>query len=216
MARNLVDGECGGANSLMKLTSHFTQDKAFKQEAIGPGFRPQHFDQVGRPVDVAHPDELVGEFLSGQTAVMAPQTFHMASLLQEMREIEEAEIAQAPQRAAAIVELAADGGWAEEFMAAESSVAKDAVWAAEFDATRPPLAPPETKWAAEYLDHADQPEHVWAAEFDKQMLTDPSWVEEFDSRQEDSKELEFTAKELLGSVTDPKINQSEVDKTEVH
>lgn len=35
--------------------------------------------------------------MSGQNVAMAPQTFHMGSLLQEMREIEEAEIAHAPQ-----------------------------------------------------------------------------------------------------------------------
>ena len=36
--------------------------------------------------------------MAGQNVAMAPQTFHMGSLLQEMREIEEAEIAHAPQR----------------------------------------------------------------------------------------------------------------------
>ncbi|XP_076452011.1 peroxisomal targeting signal 1 receptor-like [Babylonia areolata] len=212
MARNLVDGECGGANSLMKLTSHFTQDKAFRQEAIGPGARPPHHEQVGRPIDVAHPDELVGEFLSGQSMAMAPQTFHMASLLQEMRELEEAEIAQAPQRGPAVVELAADEGWADEFIAAEHSVPKDAEWAAEFDAARPVVAPSEVKWAAEYLDQAEQPEHVWAAEFDKRILTDPSWVEEFKTSEEEGKELAATARDMLETVNDPKMMESEFMK----
>ncbi|KAK7477925.1 hypothetical protein BaRGS_00030834, partial [Batillaria attramentaria] len=93
-SRGLVEGECGGANSLIKLTSHFTQDKAFRQEAHGASAR-QH---VPGSVGISHPDELVGEFLAGQSVAMAPQTFHMGSLLQEMREIEEAEIAHAPQR----------------------------------------------------------------------------------------------------------------------
>ena len=60
----------------------------------------------------------------------------------------------------AVVELAADGGWADEFIAAENSAPRDAVWAAEFDASRPTVAAPDIKWAAEYLDQAE-PEHVW-------------------------------------------------------
>ena len=38
------------------------------------------------------------EFLGSQRVAMAPQTFHMGSLLQEMREIEESEVKFVPQR----------------------------------------------------------------------------------------------------------------------
>ena len=60
----------------------------------------------------------------------------------------------------AIVELAADGGWADEFLAAENSLPEDAAWAAEFDATRPAVPSlHDVKWAAEYLEQPEQ--HVW-------------------------------------------------------
>ena len=42
--------------------------------------------------------QLVDEFLSGQRITMAPQTFHMGGLLQEMREIEESEFKYTPER----------------------------------------------------------------------------------------------------------------------
>lgn len=106
--RELVEPDCQGANSLMRLGNHIRHDAAFKDEGFGPSTsftnRSQQFG----------PDQLVQEFL-GQIA--PPQTFRMDALLQEMREIDAQSfhnhIARAPPP---IIEEVHNGfDWANEF-----------------------------------------------------------------------------------------------------
>ncbi|BFZ23295.1 hypothetical protein BsWGS_26334 [Bradybaena similaris] len=224
--RGLVEGECGGPNSLVKLTSHFIQDRGLKQEAYGAAHRfpPPKPYEVHRPLAQATTDELVGEFMSSHHTAMAPQTFHMGSLLQEMREIEGAEMIYAPQRAPGIAQLATAGNWTEEFLAT-SNVSNKHIpsnnnqWATEFGHLQ---GAEVTKWAHEYLENGEHDKLAdeylnqldgqdWSSEYEKELLDDTKWVDEYSLHQSD-KELEQTANALLGSITDPKINESEFMK----
>ncbi|XP_048752500.1 peroxisomal targeting signal 1 receptor-like isoform X2 [Ostrea edulis] len=205
--RNLVEGECGGTNSLMKLTSHYTQDKARRQEGFLHGRSPNQGLVSGRPIQEATERELVDEYLTGQRINMAPQTFHMGSLLQEMREIEEQEYKHAPQRAPGILELASNEKWADEFL----STAKEPMgpnWAGEFldEKSQQMLPHPagDLKWAEEYLDHTEH--RPWTEEYEKEALDDTKWIDEYSTQEDD---LAKTAKELLSGVTDPKLANSE-------
>ncbi len=54
----------------------------------------------------------------------------------------------------AIAELAADGKWAEEFLSAENINENNQDWVHDFHASQR-AAPAEAKWAAEYLETAD-------------------------------------------------------------
>ncbi|KAH9508694.1 Peroxisomal membrane signal receptor PTS1 [Bulinus truncatus] len=210
--RGLIEGECGGPNSLVKLTSHFLQDHGFRQESYGPTGRgpPLKPFEINRVQGSTTSDELVSEFLSSHQTAMAPQTFHMGSLLQEMREIEGAELIHAPQRAPGIAELATTGNWADEFLSTGANnklmSGGSEQWAAEFGRLR---GGEDIKWAHEYL----EPESLqaWSLEFEKEVLNDTQWVDEFSAQLSD-KELQNTANAFLGSMDDPKINDTEFMK----
>lgn len=104
--RDLVEPDCSGANSLMRLGNQIRQDAAFKDEGLGPGAsftnRSQQFGS----------DQLVNEFL-GQIA--PPQTFRMDSLLQEMREIDTRSFQRIVRAPPVIEEVNSGIDWANEF-----------------------------------------------------------------------------------------------------
>ncbi len=45
--RELVDGDCGGRNPMLKVASHFTRDQGFRQDVV-----PSHRHPESRPEDV--------------------------------------------------------------------------------------------------------------------------------------------------------------------
>lgn len=107
--RELVEPDCQGANSLMRLGNQIRNDHAFKDEGFGPGAS----SFVNRSQQIAS-DQLVQEFL-GQIA--PPQSFRMDALLQEMREIDAQSFhGHMVQRPPLVIKEVNDGfDWANEF-----------------------------------------------------------------------------------------------------
>ncbi|XP_033125685.1 peroxisomal targeting signal 1 receptor-like [Anneissia japonica] len=210
--RDFVEGECGTSNPLMKLTSHFMEDKSRHQEGlhIAPG--------VGHRTELSE-QQLVGEFLAEHHYNAAPQSFHMNALLQEMQDIEDAlHRRQLPAQAPAIADLATQPNWAQEFLVAEKERIEDITterpsdWTRDFlesqkEAVGPEILPenPNAKWAEEYL--SGSAEKLWLNEYEQQS-DDVGWIDEY--KAEDN--LAKTANELLGAVDDPKFNNSEFMK----
>ncbi|XP_066603292.1 peroxisomal targeting signal 1 receptor [Prorops nasuta] len=156
--RDLVEGDCGRASSLIRLTSHFVQDHGFKEEGIHHPFEtPQNFQAP----DSEH---LVKQFL--EEAPTCPQTFRMDNLLQEMREIDQN--IHPPLPAPGIVqELSGlDTAWANQYLESGrhfDEYHKDDIWNTPIMQNNPNVSAvsPEThelgldpKWAEEYIEHS--------------------------------------------------------------
>ncbi|XP_022110196.1 peroxisomal targeting signal 1 receptor-like isoform X2 [Acanthaster planci] len=216
--RELVDGECGTANPLMRLTQHYSQDKSLRQEGLrGAASRPFDPAAAARGFLDTPENDLVNEFMVDQQRHMGPpQTFHMDALLQEMRAIEESHIRHPPIQAPGVADLASHSEWADEFLVSEQRRAEEIVDDREADWTRDFIASQDgavgtdvipsssdTKWAQEYL---EQSEHqLWTEEFTKPE--DEKWATEY--QQEADSDIARTASQLMGTLDDPKFANTE-------
>uniref|UniRef100_A0A671YF68 Peroxisomal targeting signal 1 receptor n=1 Tax=Sparus aurata TaxID=8175 RepID=A0A671YF68_SPAAU len=188
--RELVEAECGGANPLMKLTSHMTKE--------GGAWRHRSTPTVKVRVS------LVNEFL--QAPPRPPHTFDMGQLLEEMQQIDQQSYRQAPQRAPDVAALALSGDWTAEFLSGPDAAsapgltalgdAADADWTREFIAE----AADPGRWAEEYLEQSE--EKLWLGDLgDKEN----EWTKEY----QPGEELRQTANELVSKVDDPKLQNTE-------
>ncbi|XP_070691741.1 peroxisomal biogenesis factor 5 isoform X1 [Pempheris klunzingeri] len=195
--RELVEAECGGANPLMKLTSHMAKE--------GGAWRHRSTPTIpSTPIEIATEEELVNEFL--QAPPRPPHTFDMGQLLEEMQQIDQQSYRQAPQRAPDVAALALSGDWAAEFLSGPDSAsapglaalgdAADADWTKEFIAE----AADPGRWAEEYLEQSE--EKLWLGDLgDKEN----EWTKEY----QPGDELRQTANELVSKVEDPKLQNTE-------
>lgn len=180
--RGLVDGECGGANPLMSLTGHFTQDKALREEGLPHVFWPPGATPISKPLGEATEDELVSEFLHSRVPSLhtrAPHTFKMDGLL---------------------ADLALSENWTEEFLAQEPEAVEEEDWSREFTDQADSMPSP-SRWAEEYLQQSE--EKLWLGETEGVMAE--KWCEEYQPEDDLQKE----AKSLLSKVTDPKLANSQ-------
>lgn len=142
--RDLVDADCGGANALMRLGSHFAQDIAHKEDGISRGFGAAN-SFYGRDAihgEASGADQLVNEFLGQSGPMHPPQTFRMDALLQEMREIDAGKFSPQHMRAPAVIEeVRNEAAWANEFRAQESTVGPLVGIPGVLSSTNLPMAP---------------------------------------------------------------------------
>ncbi|XP_073451543.1 peroxisomal biogenesis factor 5 isoform X1 [Aquarana catesbeiana] len=201
--RGLVDGECGGANPLMSLTGHFTQDKALREEGLPHVFWPPGATPISKPLGEATEDELVSEFLHSRVPSLhtrAPHTFKMDGLLAEMQQIEQSSFRPQPLRAPGVADLALSENWTEEFLAQEPEAVEEEDWSREFTDQADSMPSP-SRWAEEYLQQSE--EKLWLGETEGVMAE--KWCEEYQPEDDLQKE----AKSLLSKVTDPKLANSQ-------
>uniref|UniRef100_A0A8C7LM46 Peroxisomal targeting signal 1 receptor n=1 Tax=Oncorhynchus mykiss TaxID=8022 RepID=A0A8C7LM46_ONCMY len=187
--RELVEGECGGANPLMKLTGHMTQEGGAWRHRSTPTIPPT-------PIEIATEEELVNEFMQ-QAPPRPPHSFDMGQLLEEMQQIDQQSYRQAPQRAPGVAALALSGDWTSEFLSGAD--ARNNLYLTPFLFLLSFSDP--GRWAEEYLEQSE--EKLWLGDLGER---EQDWTKEYLP----GDELKQTANELVAKVNDPKLQNTEV------
>uniref|UniRef100_H2ZV74 Peroxisomal targeting signal 1 receptor n=1 Tax=Latimeria chalumnae TaxID=7897 RepID=H2ZV74_LATCH len=196
--RDLVEAECGGANPLMKLTSHFMQDKGLRQEGLRQPLWPPGAAMTST---VPTPLELVTE---GE--VRNPNIFKFFYKIHFCKQLEPRQFRETPNPSApGVADLALSETWAQEFLAAEQTVdsAQDyneADWSREFIAEVTGKAAGGL-WAPWYLCVSE-----WNLNW---LLPKGRYFKEWAEEYRPEEELRQTANEFLSKVDDPKFSNSQ-------
>lgn len=156
--RNLVDDQCGAANSLVQLSNHFVQDRALNDQGLLHPFQHENF---------TNQNEQAPPFMEGS------QSFRMDSLLSEMRDLEMAALTKSVPSAepctslnhAELSENVSD--WANQYIESGNKFAdvedkpfQSSIWSNEtpFEELDPIVKPVEkndfdfnANWAQEYF-----------------------------------------------------------------
>ncbi|XP_076804664.1 peroxisomal targeting signal 1 receptor-like [Clavelina lepadiformis] len=183
--KDLVAGQCGTSNALVRATQHFTKDKAFRHEGLQrPGF---HHGEQG----------FVDEFLQGQQSrnFAQRQTFHMGNLLHEVQKMEQPRLTMT----GGVPDMAAAASWGAEF--AQSSSAPvlhhngldEAAWAKDFLQSETPL---DERFVDEFARSNVE------GEFEQ------AWVKELNETEEhhNNEELKQVASEMVKNASgDPQL-----------
>lgn len=88
----MVEGDCGGVNPLMNVTSHFNRDKAFQEETLRKGLSPSRSIANKTSAEI-RAEEFVQDFLTENRQRVGARAndgraFHMDSLLRQMDNIQ--------------------------------------------------------------------------------------------------------------------------------
>ena len=189
--KGFIEGECGGPNPLAQLASQIIEVKNLTQDA--------HSDQ-SLGIDSRVEDPLVEEFLAHSAAPAPPSSFRMDTLLREMQDIERLPPLAGPP----VADLAMqEHKWAEEYLASETNI-QDFVggpdWTREFLETQHSLTAPDLI-PDSFLEQSVSPVRDLDASRVEAMY-DAMW------REQENDIVKESAKELLDSVDDPSVQET--------
>lgn len=190
--KELVSGECGGANPLMKVTQHVSQDLSFQQQGLG--------NRNHGHLTVSPDEQYADEFLQSKGIVAGrPQTFNMGRLLHEARMLDSG------PRQHLELSIAAQQ-WEKEFQSFRPTSFHD-------------NGREEAEWAREFLKQEQRQAYRWANEFQGSLEeprireiddTSEEWSKEFGSEKTGRTDLQRAADELVDEYSnDKKISSTE-------
>nr|XP_039250005.1 peroxisomal targeting signal 1 receptor-like [Styela clava] len=197
--KELVAGECGGANPLMKITQHVNQDLSFQHRGL-----TNRVNGHGAHQPLA--EQYANEFLQDhQMVVKHPQTFDMGRLLHEARLLD----SRPPQQ----IQISVTAQhWEKDFQSFRPAPFRD-------------TGREEALWAEEFLRHEQHQEIPFynnlngpnmmgyeparIREIDDVTSTE-DWSKEFGSEVQEKTELQKAADEMVESFSkDNKISNTE-------